>query len=88
MYNLKTATCSVYRKNCKMTWFENVCCMLLPHAKRNGHTALAMSHFGDQWECQTLVNQSFVMMHLSGEVMDIDIMSLENSQSLFRFCRL
>ena len=44
-------------------------------------------HFVSQWECQTLVNQSFLMMHLSGKVMDIDIMSLENSPSLFRFCR-
>ena len=70
-----------------MTSFESACCMLLPHAKRNGHTALSLSHFGGQWEHQTLVNQSFVMMHLSGEVMDIDIMSLENFQSLFGFCR-
>ena len=57
----------------------------------NGYTALVFSHFIDQWECQTLVNQSIVMMHLSGEVMgevmDIYIMRLENSQLLFGFCR-
>ena len=66
-------------------------CTLLPHAKRNGQTALVcVSLCHGQWECQTLVNQSFVMMHLSGEVMDIDIgiiISLENYQSLSGFCR-
>ena len=55
----------------------------------NGYAALVLSHFIGQWECQTLVNQSFVMMHLSGEVMDIDIgiiICLENYQSLLGFC--
>ena len=68
-----------------MTWFESAFCMLLPHANRNGYTALVLSHFVGQWECQTLVNQTFVMMHLSGQVMDTAIISLE--KSLFGFCK-
>ena len=84
MYNLNTATCSIQEK---LTLFESECCMLLPHAKINGDTALVLSYIVGQWEYQTLVNQSFVLMHLSGEAMDIDIMSLENYQSLFGFCK-
>ena len=75
----KTFPCTIIIKKCIMTWFESACCMLLPHAESYGYTALVLSHFVGQWECQTLANQSFVMMHLLGEAMDINIMCMEIS---------
>ena len=53
--------------------------MLLPQAESYGYRALVLLHFVGQWECQSLANQSFVMMHLLGEVMDTNITGMEIS---------
>ena len=57
--------------------------MLLPHAKSYRYKALVLFHVESQ---RTLlvgtVNQAFAMMHLLGKVMDINIMSMGNCQSL------
>ena len=68
-----------------MAWFESAWCILLPQAKWNGYIALVLFHFVGQWECQTLANQSFVMMHLLGEVMDTNIMGMEISDDYSDF---
>ena len=53
------------------------------------YRALVLFDFVGQWECQTLTNQSFVMMHevklWKGEVMDINVTGMDISDQYSDF---